>query len=92
MSTTGDVGADGESAAVDELRQHLATEHDTAATDHDPVELAAIHDEYHRNAAKVPELHCFREDHCAEHGGHVGPNCCCCGYPANEHLGCDCDP
>jgi hypothetical protein len=33
----------------------------------------------------------FLADHCAEHVGHVGPGCCCCGRPADEHTGCDCE-
>jgi hypothetical protein len=38
-----------------------------------------------------PSEHCFREDNCHAHLNHRGPECCCCGLPAEEHTGCDCD-
>lgn len=38
-----------------------------------------------------PVDHCFREDNCAEHPDHEGPLCCCCGEPADAHVGCDCE-
>lgn len=40
--------------------------------------------------AAQPRLHCFREDNCADHPYHDGPACCCCGYEAEAHEGCDC--
>jgi len=36
--------------------------------------------------------HCFRENNCAKHPNHIGSDCCCCGLPAEQHIGCDCEP
>lgn len=41
----------------------------------------------------TPHDHCFREDNCAAHqGADTGHLCCCCGWPADAHTGCDCEP
>ena len=37
-----------------------------------------------------PALHCFRANNCALHKDYDGANCCCCGFPADAHTGCDC--
>lgn len=37
-----------------------------------------------------PDQHCFRENNCADHLDYSGPNCCCCGWLAESHSGCDC--
>lgn len=39
-----------------------------------------------------PASHCYREDGCAEHQTILtDENCCCCGLPASDHTGCDCE-
>lgn len=42
-------------------------------------------------SALDPAAHCFREDNCRDHPSHAGSTCCCCGYLAGSHSGCDCD-
>lgn len=37
-----------------------------------------------------PDQHCFREDNCIDHPAHEGAGCCCCGWLAESHSGCDC--
>lgn len=37
-----------------------------------------------------PDQHCFREDNCGKHPDHTGDDCCCCGWSADLHSGCDC--
>lgn len=37
-----------------------------------------------------PDGHCYREDNCERHAGHTGAGCCCCGWLAAAHTGCDC--
>lgn len=44
------------------------------------------------SASRNPARHCFRVDNCDLHPAHTGDLCCCCGYRAEEHTGCDCLP